>query len=95
MIPPVTTHYSLLETLPCVHIVEVYNTPEHTVTDGLSSVQIPQKIRLVTESWLPGNGFVTASLKLKRKQLSTYYQDTIASMSSGTRDPLNPLFQAV
>ncbi|CAG2109358.1 unnamed protein product [Medioppia subpectinata] len=50
---------------------------EFCVNSGLTKVQIPTKIKLCAEEWLPDNGLVTSSFKLKRKALQEYYNNDI------------------
>ena len=47
---------------------------------GLNKMEIPTKMKLVTETWDPNNGLITAALKLKRKNIQTFYQKDIDSM---------------
>lgn len=57
----------------------------HGTKCGLLRVEIPTDIKLCLEDWLPDNGLVTASLKVRRKQIEEYYkQDIIRLYSSQT-----------
>lgn len=47
---------------------------------GLKKIELPAKIFLTTEEWTPSNGLVTASLKLRRKQVIDHYKDIINKM---------------
>jgi long-chain acyl-CoA synthetase len=48
-------------------------------------MEIPSKIRLCCEEWLPDSGLVTAALKLRRKNIQDFYQMEINKMY-GTQD---------
>jgi long-chain acyl-CoA synthetase len=50
---------------------------EHCLKTGLSKFEIPTKLKLVKEAWLPDSGLVTDSLKLKRKEIEKFYQKEI------------------
>jgi long-chain acyl-CoA synthetase len=39
----------------------------------LSRFEIPAKIKLVEEVWLPDTGLVTDTMKLKRKPIENFY----------------------
>ncbi len=41
--------------------------------DGINGIEIPLKVKLVEEIWLPDTGLVTDSFKLKRKAIENYY----------------------
>uniref|UniRef100_T1IN94 long-chain-fatty-acid--CoA ligase n=1 Tax=Strigamia maritima TaxID=126957 RepID=T1IN94_STRMM len=47
---------------------------------GLQNFEIPTKVRLIPETWLPDSGLVTAAYKLKRKNIQDHYQDEIDHM---------------
>lgn len=47
---------------------------------GLKKIEIPVKVFLTTEEWTPSNGLVTASLKLRRKQVVDHYKKIIEKM---------------
>ncbi len=47
---------------------------------GLYKMEIPSKIRLCCEEWLPDSGLVTAALKLRRKNIQDFYQMEINKM---------------
>jgi len=44
------------------------------VKSKLHKMEIPSKIKLCTEEWLPDSGLVTAALKLRRKNIQDFYQ---------------------
>lgn len=46
---------------------------EYGIEVRLSRKEIPTKIKLCTEEWIPDNGLVTPSLKLKRKSVEEFY----------------------
>ena len=52
----------------------------HCLSQGLERFEIPIKIKFVAEIWLPDTGFVTDSLKLKRKEIEKYYQSDIEKL---------------
>lgn len=47
---------------------------------GLGRVEIPAKIHVCDLEWTPASGLVTATLKVRRKQLMDYYKSEIADM---------------
>ena len=50
--------------------------------------EIPAKVKLCSEDWQPENGLVTAALKIRRKMIEQFYQNSIEEMygqnSNGT-----------
>ena len=52
----------------------------HGIQSGLAMVEIPKDIALVNEEWSPESGLITASFKVKRRQIQNYYQDVIDRM---------------
>lgn len=46
---------------------------------GLHKMETPQKIKLVTEEWTPYN-FLTASMKIKRRELEKFYEKQINAL---------------
>ena len=48
----------------------------------LEKFEIPQRLTLVTEQWTPDTVFVTAAMKLRRKQITSYYRQTLDAMYS-------------
>ncbi|XP_028967685.1 long-chain-fatty-acid--CoA ligase 4 [Galendromus occidentalis] len=55
---------------------------EHAKKCNLHKMEIPTKIKLCSESWQPDSGLVTAAFKIRRKQITTYYQKDIDEMYS-------------
>jgi len=53
---------------------------EHGKKNGLEKFEIPTKITLCPDVWVPESGLVTAAFKLKRKALQTYFQSEIDQM---------------
>lgn len=49
---------------------------------GLSRWEVPAAVYLTLEPWTPDTGLVTAALKLRRKQLSLHYENTVHNMYS-------------
>ena len=52
----------------------------HGIQSGLEKFEIPKDIALVNEEWTPESGLITASFKVKRKQIQNHYQDVIDRM---------------
>ncbi|CAH1782381.1 unnamed protein product [Owenia fusiformis] len=48
----------------------------------LERFEIPQRVKVCELVWLPETGLVTDALKLKRKQIQSYYQEQINEMYS-------------
>ncbi|XP_020651142.1 fatty acid CoA ligase Acsl3 [Pogona vitticeps] len=53
---------------------------EAAMTANLEKFEVPLKIRLSPEPWTPEMGLVTDAFKLKRKELTAYYQEDINRM---------------
>ena len=53
-----------------------------TQSSKLLKVEIPTKIKLCSEEWLPDNELVTAALKLRRKNIQEFYEKDINHMYS-------------
>lgn len=54
---------------------------------GLVGAEIPAKIKLCPEEWVPENGLVTAALKIRRKEVQEFYKHVINDMfTSFNRD---------
>ncbi|OQR78922.1 long-chain-fatty-acid--CoA ligase 4-like [Tropilaelaps mercedesae] len=58
---------------------------EHARRCNLHKMEIPTKIKLCSESWLPDSGLVTAAFKIRRKQITTYYQKDIDEMYTNSK----------
>jgi long-subunit acyl-CoA synthetase (AMP-forming) len=44
---------------------------------GIEKFEMPQRIKIVTEPWIPESGLVTDALKLKRKAIEQKYREEI------------------
>ncbi|CAF0726424.1 unnamed protein product [Brachionus calyciflorus] len=55
---------------------------DHCKKQGLETFEIPTKCRFVKEQWLPETGLVTDSLKLKRKEIESFYKKEIEILYS-------------
>ncbi|XP_076338573.1 fatty acid CoA ligase Acsl3-like [Tachypleus tridentatus] len=53
---------------------------DHGKKACLQRVEIPTKVKLVTEEWIPDTGLVTAAFKLRRKIIQNYYRCDIETM---------------
>jgi long-chain acyl-CoA synthetase len=53
------------------------NMQDIAVRSRLSKAEKPRKVILVPDQWTPDNGLTTASMKIRRKQLSDKYADVI------------------
>lgn len=51
---------------------------------------MPQRITIVTDTWLPESGLVTDALKLKRKAIEQKYRREIRSMYQEKRQLESP-----
>jgi len=54
----------------------------HGKNNGLEKFEIPTKIQLCPEVWMPDSGLVTAAFKLKRRAIQNQYQSSIDMMYS-------------
>lgn len=52
----------------------------HAKRVGLNKMEIPTKIKLCSEDWLPDTGLVTAALKIRRKNIHDYYMTEIRNL---------------
>ena len=52
----------------------------HGIRNGLEKFEIPKAVTLVKEQWTPESGLITASFKMKRKKIQTFYQLYIDKM---------------
>ena len=52
----------------------------HGKKNGLEKFEIPTKIQLCPEGWMPDSGLVTAAFKLKRKAIQRAFQSSIDKM---------------
>ena len=48
--------------------------------ENLEKFEIPKKIKLCKEAWTPESDLVTQSLKLKRRNIATFYAQSIRAM---------------
>lgn len=49
---------------------------------GFTSLEIPAKIKLCSEPWTPESGLLTSALKIRRKQIVDFYNQSITQMYS-------------
>lgn len=47
---------------------------------GLNKMEIPTKVKLCAEEWSSNTGFLTASLKINRRNVQNFYKSSIDSM---------------
>lgn len=50
---------------------------EFSEESGLNKMEVPQKIKLCHEEWSVKSGFLTASMKINRKNIHKFYQEYI------------------
>src|SRR5699024_9249441 len=53
---------------------------EFSVEAGLNKMEIPQKIKLCPEEWSVKSGFLTASLKINRRNVQNFYKADIEAL---------------
>jgi len=58
---------------------------EHGIRHGLEKFEIPTKIKLCPDLWLPESGLVTAAFKLKRKAIHVAFSSSINEMYAGSK----------
>ena len=56
---------------------------EHGYRNKLDKFEVPRAITFVQEEWTPESGLITASFKIKRKQIQNLYQSAIDRMYDG------------
>lgn len=63
-------------------VIWIYLSPTiFTILAGnLSQVEIPRKIHICHEPWMPASGLVTEAMKLKRKSIEKYFKKEIYDM---------------
>ena len=49
----------------------------------LQKWEVPRKVKLCSEVWMPESGLITDAFKLKRRAISDYYKDDIKNMYYG------------
>lgn len=49
---------------------------------GLAEKEMPQNIKLVQDPWTPDTQFLTAAMKIRRKQINAHYRKEIEAMFS-------------
>ena len=52
----------------------------HGLRNRLQKFELPQALTFVKEQWTPESGLITASFKMKRKKIQTFYQKYIDLM---------------
>lgn len=52
----------------------------YLTSKGLSKMEIPTKVKLCSEAWMPDNELVTAALKIRRTNIQKFYQNEIRSL---------------
>lgn len=60
----------------------------HARERGLEKAEVPRRVKLCAEEWTPDSGLVTATFKIRRKPLQTFYQrdiDELYSVEQETR----------
>lgn len=64
---------------------------KHSGKSGrLEKLEIPKVIKLLAELWTPDTGLVTATLKLKRKNIQDRYQELIDRMYERENGSMGP-----
>lgn len=53
---------------------------EHARLNGLEKAELPHKLQLCSEEWMPDSGLVTPTLKIRRKPMQTFYQRDIDAL---------------
>jgi long-chain acyl-CoA synthetase len=85
----VTTDFSSKNLIECIESVEknpklekslVKEVSVFCLSRGLTRFEIPTKMKLVKEAWLPDTGLVTDSLKIKRKEVDKFYAKEIEAL---------------
>ena len=56
---------------------------------NLKDKEIPAKITLTTEEWLPDNNLLTAAFKLKRKNVYEFYSEDTKRMFDSLKESCN------
>lgn len=49
----------------------------------LLPIEVPQKVKLVTEQWTPQNGFLTELMKIRRRPIYDFYKESLEAMYAG------------
>ncbi|MCK4920527.1 MAG: long-chain fatty acid--CoA ligase [Bacteroidales bacterium] len=67
--------------LICIpEVLDVYNKEISIINKSMSDYERIQRIRLVSEVWSPLSGELSASLKMKRKNIESKYQEVLESI---------------
>ncbi|XP_058792342.1 long-chain-fatty-acid--CoA ligase 4 isoform X1 [Phymastichus coffea] len=75
-----TTSFEELCNNPQVEKAVLQALVEHSKKCNLQKFEIPGAVKLVTETWSPDMGLVTAAFKLKRKEVQERYKHEISRM---------------
>jgi long-subunit acyl-CoA synthetase (AMP-forming) len=51
------------------------------IKENLERIEIPQRYKLVEETWLPDTGLVTATFKLKRNAIEKFYKSDLDALN--------------
>ncbi|XP_077537425.1 fatty acid CoA ligase Acsl3-like [Haemaphysalis longicornis] len=52
----------------------------HARERGLEKAEVPRRVKLCAEDWTPDSGLVTATFKIRRKPMQTFYQRDIEEL---------------
>ena len=67
---------------------------QYGISMGLEKFEVPKKVALFLDEWTPESGLVTAAMKLKRKELESYYSNDIQKMySPNYSDPVTEIIK--
>ena len=75
-----TIPYDMLFNDKDVHELTLKELTAHGLRNRLQKFELPQAVTLVREQWTPESGLITASFKMKRKKIQTFYQMYIDKM---------------
>lgn len=65
---------------PTINSMVLKSLRDYGLKCKLQRTEIPTKVKLCAEEWVPDSGLVTAAFKLRRKQLERFYQRDISEM---------------
>jgi long-chain acyl-CoA synthetase len=65
---------------PCLVEHVLRSIQEEGSRKGLKRTQIPSRIKLVCDEWSPESGLVTASFKLRRREIERHYESDIKQL---------------
>ncbi|KAH9376088.1 hypothetical protein HPB48_012291 [Haemaphysalis longicornis] len=79
---------TILKMSPLVENAFAYGSSLHTyIVAFAKKAELPRKIKLCSEMWMPDSGLVTVTMKIRRKPIESFYQKDIDALY-GSREEI-------